>query len=110
MALRRCVANRGLAARALNLVRVASSNRTDYQTRIRALLGKDPEMRRFFDGETTEIPSFYVTKVRKSLGALWDWLPERALTHDPAAYLKDPTLLQAAPPHPAKHGAPAPAT
>ena len=110
MALRSCVANRGLAARALNLVRVASSNRTDYQTRIRALLGKDPEMRRFFDGETTEIPSFYVTKVRKSLGALWDWLPEKVLTHDPAAYLKDPTLLQTAPPHPAKHGAPAPAT
>jgi hypothetical protein len=44
-------------------------------------------MRRFFDGETTEIPSFFVDRVRQDLGPLWELLPDGALHHDPNAYL-----------------------
>ena len=40
------------------------------------------------DSVTLEIPEFYVEHIRKDLGALWEWLPEGALYHDPNAYLK----------------------
>ncbi len=47
---------------------------------------KKPAVRRYFEGETTDLPSFYVEPVRKDLRWLWDWLPEGALYHDPNAY------------------------
>jgi hypothetical protein len=34
------------------------------------------------------LPRFYQERIRKDLGALWDMLPPRALSHDHSAYLK----------------------
>ncbi len=48
----------------------------------------DPQVRRYFEGETTELPWFYVDPIRKDLRWLWDWLPEGAIYHDPNTYLK----------------------
>ena len=59
-----------------------------YYREIRRRLDEDPQFRPFFEGETMEIPQFYVERIRKSLGTLWEWLPEGALYHDPNAYLK----------------------
>ncbi|MFQ5568144.1 MAG: B12-binding domain-containing radical SAM protein [Rhodothermales bacterium] len=47
----------------------------------------DPATRRYFDGETTTLPAFYVETIRRDLGPLWAWLPEGALYHNPNAYL-----------------------
>src|SRR3989475_12552080 len=56
-----------------------------YHTELRRRLDADPQIRRYFDQETTEIPEFYVKQVRRDLGPLWQWLPAggRAPRHPP---------------------------
>lgn len=48
----------------------------------------NPKFRAYFEQETTELPEFYVSRIRNDLGPLWEWLPEGALHYDPNAYLK----------------------
>ncbi|NTV47487.1 MAG: radical SAM protein [Chlorobiales bacterium] len=81
----------GAIPRALNLVRAMSTEgfgRIRYHTEIRRRLDDDPEFIRYFEQESDKLPQFYVDIVKKDLGALWDWLPEGGLYHDPHAYLK----------------------
>jgi hypothetical protein len=61
--------------------------RIKYQSEVLYLLNNDRRFRDFFEQETTEIPQFYVDRVRNDLGPLWEWLPEGALYHHPNAYL-----------------------
>jgi hypothetical protein len=56
---------------------------------LRNRLESDIGLRRYFDGKTTELPSFFMERIRRDLGPLWDWLPEGALYHDTHAYLKE---------------------
>src|SRR5881396_927800 len=75
----------------MNVVRAVSSEgfgRIRYHTELRRRLDVDPQIRGYFDQETTQIPQFYVEQVRRDLGPLWQWLPEGALYHDHHAYLK----------------------
>jgi len=51
-------------------------------------LERGSKFRAYFEQETTELPQFYIHRIRKDLGALWEWLPDGALHHDPNAYLK----------------------
>lgn len=85
----------------MNVLRAVSSEgfgRIKYFTNLRGLLDTDKQLRKFFDGETTEIPDFYVNRIKNDLGPLWDHLPKGALEHDPNAYLKreeaEPELVQ----------------
>jgi hypothetical protein len=74
----------------MNVVRATSSEgwgRIRYHSEIRRLLDSDRSVRAFFEGETQEIPEFYVARVRRELGPLYQYLPEGALQHDPNAYL-----------------------
>ncbi|MEE9133663.1 MAG: radical SAM protein, partial [Gemmatimonadota bacterium] len=83
----------------LNIVRAVSSEgfgRIKYYQTIRRLLDTDRSVRRFFDGETSEVPSFFVERVKRDLGPLWEYLPAGALNHDPNAYLKKTTTQVAA--------------
>lgn len=92
----RAIFNRARATNAfipkwLNVVRAVSSEgygRINYYTEILRRLDADPQFRPFFKQLTTEVPQFYVDRVRKDLGPMWDWLPEGALYHDANAYLK----------------------
>ncbi|MBI4408072.1 MAG: radical SAM protein [Gemmatimonadetes bacterium] len=73
-----------------NLVRGISSEgfgRIRYYTTIRRLLDTDRGLRAFFEGETRQLPEFYVRRIRHDLGPLWSFLPPGALVHDPEAYL-----------------------
>jgi hypothetical protein len=88
--LRRFAANRGLVTKMLNLVRATSSNRVRFQARVRELLDTDASFRRFFAGESRELPNFYVERMQRTMGPLWDALPPDALMHDENAYLRDP--------------------
>lgn len=88
---RRARATRRGFATWMNVVRAVSSEgfgRIRYYKKIRQLLDSDPAMRRYFEGETDEIPSFYVERIREDLGPFWEFLPAGALRHDPNAYLK----------------------
>jgi hypothetical protein len=87
---RRFLANREIIPRWLNIVRGLSSERFDrikYFTEIRRQLNTDRPLRRFLEQETTEIPEYFVGRIRKDLGEFWDWLPDGAIYHDPNAYL-----------------------
>ncbi len=78
----------------MNVVRAVSSEgfgRIKYYTALRHRLDTDLPLRRYFEQETTELPQFFVDRVRKDLGPLWDWLPQGALYHDHKAYLKSET-------------------
>ena len=75
----------------MNVLRAVSSEgfgRMKYYRMIRGLLDTDTSMQRFFNGETTELPQFYVNRIKNDLGDFWDYLPEGAMEHDPMAYLK----------------------
>jgi len=94
---RRALATQPGFAAVMNTVRAISSEgfgRIKYYKTIRGLLDTDRSIRRFFDGETNVVPSFFVDRVKKDLGPLWEYMPEGALEHDPNAYLKKtPTIL-----------------
>ena len=95
--LNRFHATRGMIPRWMHVVRAVSSEgfgRLKYYTDVRRRLDTDAQFRRYFDQETTELPQFYVDLVRKDLGALWEWLPEGAMSHDPNAYLKSEMAMQ----------------
>ncbi len=88
---RRFGATPGWIPRAMNVVRGVTFEgwgKIRYFREIRRRLDEDIPFRRFFEGETTEIPAFFVEKIKADMGPLWDWLPEGALYHDPYAYLK----------------------
>ena len=75
----------------MNVVRAVSSEgfgRLRYYREIRQRLQEDLSMRRYFHGETTDLPAFFEERVKRDLGSLWDWLPNGALHHDQNAYLK----------------------
>lgn len=75
----------------VNVLRAVSSDgygRIRYYETVRRLLDTDRSMQRFFAGETRELPSFYVERIRQDLGPLWELLPPGALYHDPNAYLR----------------------
>ena len=92
----RAIVNRYTAVEAaiprwMNVLRAISSEgfgRIKYHTRLRQLLETDRHLRSYFERETTELPQFYVDRMRNDLGPLWEWLPKGALHHDPHAYLK----------------------
>ncbi len=74
----------------MNVVRAVSSEgfgRIAYYSEIRRRLDSDLPLRRYFEGDTSELPQFFIDRVRQDLGPLWDWLPTGALYHDPNAYL-----------------------
>jgi hypothetical protein len=62
--------------------------RLRYYRKIRKFLDEDVQFRAFFEGETREIPQFYIDMMKKDLGPLWEYLPEGAYNHDPNAYIK----------------------
>ncbi|MFQ5570616.1 MAG: B12-binding domain-containing radical SAM protein [Rhodothermales bacterium] len=104
---RRLRANRMAIPRWMNVVRAISSEgwgRLKYHRHLRNLLDTDRPLRNFFEGETEEIPSFYLDRMKRELGEFWAFLPEGAIQHDQYAYLKKvdmqelielPTLEQA---------------
>ncbi len=87
----RLVANKTMIPKWMNVVRAISAEgfgRVKYNIEVRRLLSSDKQFRNYFEGETTELPQFYIDQVKKNLGPLWYWLPKGALYHDPNAYLK----------------------
>jgi hypothetical protein len=87
---RRFVANREAIPRAMNVVRALSSEgagRLRYYRALRGLLDSDRSVGRYFEGETRELPAFYLERIRRDLGPFWAHLPPGAIEHDPAAYL-----------------------
>ena len=88
---RRALASKSCFAAWMNVIRAVSSEgygRIKYYSTVRRLLDSDKQVRDFFEGDTEQIPPFYVDRVQRDLGPLWEFLPAGALHHDPNAYLK----------------------
>ncbi len=87
---RRALANPGGIPRWMNVVRSISYEgfgRTKYYQEVRRRLDADPAVRRYMEGESTQLPAFYADRVRRDLGAFWPHLPPGAMYHDHDAYL-----------------------
>jgi hypothetical protein len=88
---RRARATKTLIPKWLNAIRAVSSEghgRVRYYSEVLHRLKTDPQFLPFFERQTTRVPQFYVDRVQKDLGPLWDWLPNGSLEHDANAYLK----------------------
>jgi hypothetical protein len=84
-------ANRTTIPKWMNVLRAVSTEgfgRIKYYKEVRKRLDTDVSFRRYFDQETDELPEFFVDRVRRELGPLYQWLPEGSINHDPHAYLK----------------------
>ena len=90
--MRRFLAGRGTMTRFDQLFRGWKSERVHkYLGNHRKMfhrLQEMPDLVRYLNGETTELPSIYVTPIKEDLEWLWPWLPEGAIYHDPNIYLK----------------------
>lgn len=88
---RRFAEGQGMVPPLLNLARTASregSGRIHYYREIRRRLDSDPEFEPYFEQKTIHLPRFFLDRMRKNLGSLWEWLPEGGIHHDAYAYLK----------------------
>jgi hypothetical protein len=75
----------------MNVVRALSSEgngRIKYFSQVRELLSSDVSFRAYFEGETSRLPEFFRSRIKKDLGPLWEYLPRGALKHDHYAYLR----------------------
>ncbi len=84
---RRLAANGPSAGGLFNLFRGVTNSRPQYQAAMARMLREDSGMRAYFEGETHDVPPFFLARIRKDLGALYEALPAGALDYDPYAYL-----------------------
>ena len=88
---RRFRANRTFIPKWMNVVRAISSEghgRWKYHKAFRKRLIEDRPFRSFMEGETQTIPDYFIERIKKELGADWEWLPKGAISHDQNAYIK----------------------
>ncbi|HEX2533136.1 MAG TPA: radical SAM protein [Chitinophagaceae bacterium] len=96
---RRFAASKTRTTRLMNVMRAVSSEgwgRLRFYRQVRKHLVEDRAFRAYFEGETRELPPFYLNIIKKDLGVWWQWLPEGALEHDPNAYLHKSVKRQTA--------------
>lgn len=94
---RRFKANKSTIPGWMNIVRAISTEgygRVNYFTKLHNRLETDGNFRKYFDQETDVMPQFYIDKIKRDLGSLWEWLPEGALYHDHNAYLNSVSTQQ----------------
>lgn len=87
---RRFINTSHFTSRWMNLMRAVSSEgygRLRFFRKVRENLINDLSFRRYFEGESSELPVFYTDIIRRDLGVWWQWLPAGALRHDANAYL-----------------------
>jgi hypothetical protein len=92
---RRFMASKNYTSTWMNLMRAISSEghgRIRFYRKVRKLLSTDRQFRQYFEGETTQLPSFYCNIIRHDLGEWNAWLPDSALEHDPNNYLRKSSL------------------
>jgi len=87
---RRFSNNKNTTARWMNVMRAISSEgygRMRFYRKVRENLINDRAFRSYFEGETQELPEFYINIIKKDLGIWFEWLPQGAINHNPNAYL-----------------------
>lgn len=96
---RRFKATSTVTSKWMNFMRAVSSEgygRLRFYRQVRKNLVEDSHFRKYFEGETDQLPQFYKNIIQKDLGIWWEWLPAGALNHDPNAYLHKTILKEMA--------------
>lgn len=86
---RRFQANTYPLGKWMNLMRAVSSDKSagngagmlDYYREVRKRLTTDADFQRFFAGETSAPPAFYLNEIRNSLGPFYEHLPDKVLNY-----------------------------
>jgi radical SAM superfamily enzyme YgiQ (UPF0313 family) len=68
----------------LSLLRALTNEglgRINYYSEILRRLKSDNQMIKFYEQDSTELPQFYIKRIKEDLGPLWKWLPDEALNH-----------------------------
>jgi hypothetical protein len=87
---KRFMASSHFTTRWMNVMRAISSEghgRIRFYKKLRKKLREDHLFRKYFEGETQQLPRFYSDIIHKDLGIWSQWLPKGALEHEPNAYL-----------------------
>ena len=74
----------------MNFMRAISSEvygRIRFFKKVRKNLVEDVAFRKYFEGETQQLPAFYTDILQKDLVIWWQWLQQGDLEHNPNAYL-----------------------
>lgn len=94
---RRFKATSEFTSKWMNVMRAVSNEgygRIRFYKMVRKNLKEDRAFRAYFEGETKQLPSFYLNIIKKDLGPWMQWLPAGALEHDQNAYMHKNTLHQ----------------
>ncbi|MCS3797341.1 B12-binding domain-containing radical SAM protein [Niastella sp. OAS944] len=89
---RRFINTQGFNARWMNIMRAISSEgwgRLKFYRQVRQNLIQDRNFRKYFEGESQQLPEFYFNIIKADLGIWWQWLPGSALSHNAYAYLQN---------------------
>jgi hypothetical protein len=87
---RRFIATSDLTSRWMNFMRAISAEgfgRLRFYRTVRQNLLHNRTFRKYFEGETQELPMFYKTIIENDLGPWRKWLPTGAMEHNANAYL-----------------------
>lgn len=87
---RRFMASSHFTTRWMNVMRAISSEgygRIRFYKMLRKNLVESSSFRKYFEGESDQLPQFYKDIIQKDLGIWMQWLPEGAMEHEPNAYL-----------------------
>jgi len=49
---------------------------------------RNPDFQSFVNKETNCVPAFIIDRVRKDLGPMWHWLPDKTLSYDPRVFTR----------------------
>ena len=91
---RRSLATSSFNSKWMNFMRAISSEgygRIRFFKQVRKKLIEDKGFRQYFEGESQQLPSFFMDIIKKDLGSWYSWLPDGAIHHNSNAYL-DKTL------------------
>ncbi|MFC2125863.1 B12-binding domain-containing radical SAM protein [Bacteroidota bacterium] len=62
---------------------IGGSGKIRYLSAMMRNLRKYPDFQSFVKKETNCVPAFMIKNVKKDLGQLWEWLPDKSLSYDP---------------------------
>jgi hypothetical protein len=78
-------------SRWMNVMRAISNEgygRIRFYKMIRKNLKEDHAFRKYFEGDSTQLPAFYKNIIERDLGSWMQWLPDGALEHNQNAYFQ----------------------
>jgi hypothetical protein len=62
---------------------IGGAGKIKYLSEMLKNLRREPDFQSFVKKEINYVPAFMIENVRKDLGQMWNWLPNKTLTYNP---------------------------